>query len=112
MIDCPSNLLESGTNLSASNVEFVISGQKRFPMDLAIGSLPSSTRLARYCVSRPRTEVASDIRRPESQSRNDFSVRAPDVLGHEIKNPLAAIRGAAQLLARSVEEEGIAPTQK
>ena len=31
-------------------------------------------------------------------------LRAPDVLAHEIKNPLAGIRGAAQLLARSGDE--------
>ena len=31
-------------------------------------------------------------------------LRAPEVLAHEIKNPLAGIRGAAQLLARSGDE--------
>ncbi len=35
----------------------------------------------------------------------DQGVRAPAILAHEIKNPLAAIRGAAQLLARELEEK-------
>ncbi len=33
------------------------------------------------------------------------SLRGPAVLAHEIKNPLAAIRGAAQLLSRKLEEK-------
>ncbi|TIX50755.1 PAS domain-containing sensor histidine kinase [Alteraurantiacibacter aquimixticola] len=32
------------------------------------------------------------------------SLRGPAVLAHEIKNPLAAIRGAAQLIARQLDE--------
>jgi two-component system nitrogen regulation sensor histidine kinase GlnL len=38
------------------------------------------------------------------------ALRAPAILAHEIKNPLSAIRGAAQLLARQVEDAGKAMT--
>jgi len=38
------------------------------------------------------------------------ALRAPAVLAHEIKNPLAAIRGAAQLLGRQADEKGRALT--
>ena len=34
----------------------------------------------------------------------DQSVRTPAILAHEIKNPLAAIRGAAQLLSRKLDD--------
>ncbi|MXP25170.1 PAS domain-containing sensor histidine kinase [Altererythrobacter indicus] len=33
------------------------------------------------------------------------SLRAPAILAHEIKNPLSAIRGAAQLIARKVSDQ-------
>jgi two-component system nitrogen regulation sensor histidine kinase GlnL len=36
--------------------------------------------------------------------RGEAPLRAPAVLAHEIKNPLSAIRGAAQLLSRKVGE--------
>lgn len=40
------------------------------------------------------------------QGAEGFAVRGPDVLAHEIKNPLAAIKGAAQLIERQVDGPG------
>jgi two-component system, NtrC family, nitrogen regulation sensor histidine kinase GlnL len=39
------------------------------------------------------------------------ALRAPAILAHEIKNPLAAIRGAGQLIARRLEGKDIALAQ-
>jgi two-component system nitrogen regulation sensor histidine kinase GlnL len=47
----------------------------------------------------------------ESDGVADNAVlRGPEVLAHEIKNPLAGIRGAAQLLARKVDDKDKALT--
>lgn len=51
-----------------------------------------------------RVVTLSDIGRMESSPEESRAeLRAPAVLAHEIKNPLAAIRGAGQLLARRVD---------
>ncbi|MFX9065748.1 histidine kinase dimerization/phospho-acceptor domain-containing protein, partial [Acinetobacter baumannii] len=46
----------------------------------------------------------------DSGSAEDSVLRAPEILAHEIKNPLAGIRGAAQLLARKVADKDRALT--
>ncbi|HSG35448.1 MAG TPA: ATP-binding protein [Sphingomonadaceae bacterium] len=42
--------------------------------------------------------------------RDDPPLRAPAILAHEIKNPLSAIRGAAQLIGRKIDEKDKALT--
>ncbi len=46
----------------------------------------------------------------DSAAGEDTVLRAPEVLAHEIKNPLAGIRGAAQLLGRKLEGGDLALT--
>ncbi|OBX20832.1 PAS domain-containing sensor histidine kinase [Erythrobacter sp. QSSC1-22B] len=47
----------------------------------------------------------------EDRDAERIELRAPTVLAHEIKNPLAAIRGASQLLDRRATEKDKALTQ-
>lgn len=53
-----------------------------------------------------RVLTLSDVGQGERMADEDRPppLRGPAILAHEIKNPLSAIRGAAQLLARKVDE--------
>ncbi|TCM22137.1 two-component system nitrogen regulation sensor histidine kinase GlnL [Novosphingobium sp. PhB165] len=53
------------------------------------------------------TEAMGD----DSGSADNAVLRGPEIMAHEIKNPLAAIRGAAQLLSRHAGERDIALTE-
>ncbi|MBX7531577.1 PAS domain-containing protein [Qipengyuania sp. 1XM1-15A] len=54
-----------------------------------------------------RVVTLSEVGQDDNQSDDEERVelRAPAVLAHEIKNPLSAIRGASQLLARRASEK-------
>ena len=53
-----------------------------------------------------RVVTLSDAGQVDGETEEDTKseLRAPAILAHEIKNPLSAIRGASQLLARRVSE--------
>ncbi len=53
------------------------------------------------------TEALGD----DSGGPDNAVLRGPEIMAHEIKNPLAGIRGAAQLLARKVEDKDRALTE-
>ena len=54
--------------------------------------------------------TASEALGEDSSAGENAVLRAPEILAHEIKNPLAGIRGASQLLARKIEEKDRALT--
>jgi two-component system nitrogen regulation sensor histidine kinase GlnL len=47
----------------------------------------------------------------DSGGADNAVLRGPEIMAHEIKNPLAGIRGAAQLLARRIDEKDLALTE-
>lgn len=96
-------LHDAQANLVAHNVSASLRGTS-VPVDFSIAILPAV----------PGWRIVSLRAKLENMGANavdqgsgiQLGVGAPDVLGHEIKNPLAAIRGAAQLLARKSDEDG------
>ncbi|MDE8653872.1 two-component system sensor histidine kinase NtrB [Novosphingobium album (ex Liu et al. 2023)] len=53
---------------------------------------------------------ASDALGDDAGGPDNAVLRGPEIMAHEIKNPLAGIRGAAQLLARRIDERDRALT--
>jgi len=96
-------LEDSGANLAARRVEVFTQGRTIGLVDIDIHPLPADPRW--------RLVSLSPLRQDGPQNDHDdvrtsqFAVRGPDILSHEIKNPLAAIKGAAQLLDRNIGDE-------
>ena len=73
-------------------------GERRLRINLTLSALPTHPGWRVVTLS-----DAAQGERFEEQERRP-ALRGPAVLAHEIKNPLSAIRGAAQLLARKAGE--------
>ena len=88
------SLLGGETPLVARDV-LVTAGARECRVDLTSSPLHSHPGW--------RTVTLSETGRGSEEQGAALALRAPAILAHEIKNPLAAIRGASQLLARRIE---------
>ncbi len=96
------NMVEANeTQIVARGLALLAFGRK-LSVNLTVSPISNGWRVVTLSDSGQGERFNDEERRP--------SLRGPAVLAHEIKNPLAAIRGAAQLLARKVAEADRAMT--
>ena len=88
-------IAEADAQLTARGVA-VRFGERETRVNLSVSSIPSHPGW--------RVITFSDSGQGQRSGDEDgaVSLRGPAILAHEIKNPLSAIRGAAQLLARKI----------
>jgi len=98
-------LADTDAHLSARATGITVSGQPSRRVDLTAAPL----------IEQPGWQVITLTDIGGAEALRDAPVageggvlRAPEILAHEIKNPLAGIRGAAQLLGRKLEGKDLA----
>jgi two-component system, NtrC family, nitrogen regulation sensor histidine kinase GlnL len=95
-------LVTRDSDISAQDMELK-SAQGSITVDINISMLPGDPDW-RIAVISPRNGGREHIG-DQKDAGQQQAMGAPAILGHEIKNPLAGIKGAAQLLARRVDEK-------
>jgi two-component system, NtrC family, nitrogen regulation sensor histidine kinase GlnL len=88
------------SDISAQNMRLLTSGAMANYVDVSISALVNNANY-RMIMLIPRQSNRDQI--GEQSDSAQQAMGAPAILGHEIKNPLAGIKGAAQLLAKRVE---------
>ncbi len=96
-----------GVPITAGEVDLKLRGRgTAVPCDLEVNAL-DDTSGALLALVRPRDSAARFARRTSSAAAARSAIGMAEMLAHEIKNPLAGIKGAAQLLSMNLEPEGV-----
>lgn len=92
-------LAQGDAQISAHAVNIVLKGQTKMQADLTLSPVAGSQGWQLLTLHESGDTGGLD-------DDHEAAVRTPAILAHEIKNPLSAIRGAAQLLSRKLEDNG------
>ena len=88
------------TPVSAREIVVTLRGRGARRIDVNVAPVADTTGWQILTIhDHSATEALGD----DSGGVDNAVVRGPEIMAHEIKNPLAGIRGAAQLLARKIE---------
>lgn len=93
---------DSETPVSAREMNVTVQGQGTRRFDVTVAPVTDEPG---WQVLTLQDSSAAEAMGENSGAGDDGVLRAPEILAHEIKNPLAGIRGAAQLLARKVGDK-------
>jgi two-component system nitrogen regulation sensor histidine kinase GlnL len=89
------------SDISAQNMRLLTLGTQANYVDVSISTLLGQPD-QRLILLVPRQSDRDQIGE-QTDSGREQAMGAPAILGHEIKNPLSGIKGAAQLLAKKLE---------
>jgi two-component system, NtrC family, nitrogen regulation sensor histidine kinase GlnL len=100
----PLDSMPNDAPFAAYDIDIVLPGQRRMKVDLMVAPLPD--RLGWRTVSiHAHARSTIGARSSDRESGTRTAVAAAAMLAHEIKNPLSAVRGAAQLLETTCDED-------
>ncbi len=101
-------ICDNEEDISAQNMEIVTPVGNIF-VDLWVTSLPlhSNWRILMIIKRTAKRDYIGD----HSEAGDQLALGAPAILSHEIKNPLAGIKGAAQFLSKKADGSAKAMTQ-
>lgn len=102
-------LTDGESNLSARAVELRVSGAAARQVHVALAPINLWPGWQMLVIS--DSSAGPEMFERTLAGGNEIALRAPEILSHEIKNPLAAIRGAAQLLDRKASDSDRALTR-
>lgn len=101
-------LSDSESPVSAREIEALVFGQGNRRLDITAAPVVDTPG---WQILTLHDASATDAMGENTGGADDAVLRAPEILAHEIKNPLAGIRGAAQLLGRKLAAKDQALTR-